>query len=335
MKDSRGWVRWGRMVSGAVGLGLALAGCGGQQSALNPAGPEAARTALWWWIMFALAMIVLAVVITLVLVGLMRRRDPGETGRDGRWVGVVLIGGAAVPAVVLAVLMSVNVATEHASAAASGPPVMTIQVIGHRWWWEVVYPKQGFSTANEIHIPVGQPVRLLLNSDDVIHSFWVPELAGKTDMIPGQTNEMLLQANRAGVYRGQCAELCGEEHAKMAFIVQAQAPGSFNTWLQAQAQEAPVPTTDEERQGQQVFLSSACVYCHAVRGTNASSRFGPDLTHLMSRSTLGAGTIPNTLANLAGWVVDSQSIKPGNKMPPMYMDSKQLHALLQYLKLLQ
>lgn len=212
---------------------------------------------------------------------------------------------------------------------------MTVQVSGHQWWWEVRYPQQGFATANEIHIPVGQPIRLELTSADVVHNFWVPELHGKIDMTPGKVNTLWLQADQAGVYRGKCAEYCGTQHAKMELIVVADPPEQFGAWLARQQQPAPEPAELLAQQGQQVFLRSSCVYCHAVRGTSANSTFGPDLTHLASRRTLGAGALENITGNLAGWITNPHSIKPGNKMPAVVLAPEDLNALLAYLATLE
>ena len=304
-----------------------------QQSALKPASPEAGRIALWWWIMLAIAGVVFAVVLILLLLGVFRGYTRAFSERG--LFSFVVIAGAAVPAVVLVTLMLVNIFSERAAAAAVHAPKLNIEVIGHRWWWEVRYPDQNITTANEVHIPVGQPVKLLLTSDDVIHSFWVPELNGKRDLIPGQTNALVIQADTPGTYRGQCAEFCGLEHAKMALQVIAEQSEAFDAWSKAQAAPATAPTSAFALQGEQVFLGSACVYCHTIKGTNASSRFGPDLTHIASRTTLGAGTLKNNRGNLSGWIINSQAVKPGNKMPPMYLSAQDLQALLAYLEGLQ
>jgi cytochrome c oxidase subunit 2 len=211
-----------------------------------------------------------------------------------------------------------------------------IEVIGHQWWWEIHYSNQNFDTANEIHIPVGQPVTVHVTSADVVHSFWVPELHGKIDLIPGQTNTISLEADQAGVYRGQCAEFCGAQHAHMAILVIAEPAGQFSAWLDNQSRAGVEPAVGSlEQEGQQAFLGSACVYCHTIKGTNASGKVGPDLTHLGSRLTLGAGTLPNTPGNLAGWTINSQTIKPGNHMPPMDLSAVQVQALLAYLETLK
>jgi cytochrome c oxidase subunit 2 len=216
---------------------------------------------------------------------------------------------------------------------------LIIEVNGRQWWWDVRYnpsiPSQIVTTANEIHIPVGRPIVLRLGSGDVIHSFWVPNLHGKMDMIPGRTQELSLQADRPGVYRGQCAEYCGHQHAHMALTVVAEPEDQFNAWYQAQLQSAPAPATESQIYGQKVFLSKPCVMCHRIQGTEAGGRLGPDLTHVASRQTIAAGTLPNTREHLAQWIVNSQSVKPGNRMPPIPVAGNELNALLDYVQSLK
>jgi cytochrome c oxidase subunit 2 len=190
-------------------------------------------------------------------------------------------------------------------------------------------------TANEIHVPVGRKVRLEVRSGDVIHSFWAPNLHGKLDLIPGYGGTTSFRADRPGVYHGRCAEFCGLQHARMDFLVIADPPERFAAWYEQQLRAAPAPADSVQQKGQQVFLSRQCAMCHAIRGTPANSRVGPDLTHLASRRTLAAGTLPNTRGHLAGWVLDPQKIKPGAKMPPNQLASDELHALLSYLQSLK
>ena len=329
--------------AGLAGVGISLLGSGDArtQSALNPQGPVARYINTWWWVLFAVAGFVVVLVTVLLLVALFRRRrdktaDPDlDSGRERSLLWFVGLLGVAFPVVVLATLMGFNIYTENVITARAQAPERVIQVIGHRWWWEVIYPEEGITTANELHIPAGESVQIKVTSTDVIHSFWVPQLNGKIDTIPGQTNTISIQADKPGEYRGQCAEYCGLQHAKMAFWVVADPPDQYAAWVARQKLAAPDPEGGLALQGQQVFLGSACVYCHAIEGTNASSRLGPDLTHLASRRTLGAGTLPNTEGNLAGWIVNSQAVKPGNKMPPMYLESDDLQALLAYLDTLK
>jgi cytochrome c oxidase subunit II len=203
------------------------------------------------------------------------------------------------------------------------------------WWWEVRYPEQSIIIANEIHIPAGEPVKLELASVDVIHSFWVPQLHGKRDMIPGIENVFTIQADEPGVYRGQCGEYCGTQHANMAFHVVAHPRDEFDAWRAERTKPRTEPATAEERRGFEVFMNAGCAQCHAVRGTQAKGNVGPDLTHLGSRRTIGAALLPNTRGNLAGWIADPQAIKPGVKMPRSYLPADDLLDLVTYLESLQ
>ncbi len=291
--------------------------------------------------MFGIAGVVLAIITVLILLtfrGARSERTEADLyAHDQRSLRGVLIGGGAVPIVVLMIVMGIAISIEQQSNdPPRGADPLTIEVIGHQWWWEVHYTDQNFDTANEIHIPVGQPVTLRLTTADVIHSFWVPQLHGKMDMIPGQTNTITLEADQPGVYRGQCAEFCGVQHANMAFLVIADKPDAFQAWLKDQMQSSMQPKVGSiEQMGQQAFLGSACLYCHTIRGTNASGRLGPDLTHIASRETIGSGILPNTRGNLAGWIINSQTIKPDNHMPPMDLTAAQLQALLDYMATLK
>jgi cytochrome c oxidase subunit 2 len=210
-----------------------------------------------------------------------------------------------------------------------------VKVIGHQWWWEVRYPGTSAVTANEIHIPARTRVNVEVRTDDVIHSFWVPQLNRKVDMIPEQTNRLLLVADRPGRYRGQCAEFCGLQHAKMGMYVFADQPDAFQRWIARQAGPAPPrPRTGAAAAGARVFQEN-CATCHAIRGTNAQGNVGPDLTHLMSRETLGALAITNTPANLRRWVENPQDVKPGNQMPVLPLSSQQLDQVVAYLETLK
>jgi cytochrome c oxidase subunit 2 len=225
------------------------------------------------------------------------------------------------------------VASLHASSAVS------IVVTGHQWWWEIEYedavPERHTVTANEIHIPIGRPVVLKVTSRDVIHSFWVPSLQGKRDLIPGYTTAVWLQADRAGRFRGQCAEFCGLQHAHMALDVVAEPQGDFDRWLDGLRQPARAPEDDSPRRGQDVFMTARCAGCHTVRGTEAHGQVAPDLTHIASRQTLGAGTLPNTAEHLRAWIRDPQASKPGNQMPPNPLAPAQIDDLLAYLDTLR
>jgi cytochrome c oxidase subunit 2 len=211
-------------------------------------------------------------------------------------------------------------------------------VTAHQWWWEAKYasrnPSQNFVTANEIHVPVGVPVLLKLNAGDVIHSFWVPKLSGKMDLIPGQTNLTWVQADAPGVYWGQCAEYCGAQHARMAFQVVAEPMRKFEAWRRAQLQTAPPPATEAQARGL-ALVEFRCAMCHTVRGTSALASIGPDLTHVMSRRTIAAGTLPNTPGNLVGWIANPQATKPGALMPNQHLSGPALNDLLAYMETLK
>jgi cytochrome c oxidase subunit 2 len=212
---------------------------------------------------------------------------------------------------------------------------MTVDAIGHQWYWEFTYPGTKAVTDDEMHIPVDTRVNLVATTADVIHSFWVPELNRKIDTIPGQQNRILLYSNKVGVYRGQCAEYCGLQHAHMGMLVFVQSKAQFRAWLKQQSAPAATPKTALQRRGEQVFLNGPCSSCHTIRGTSARGYVGPDLTHLASRTTLAGLTIPNRKGYLGGWIVDSQHIKPGNQMPDIRLTGRQLQALLAYLESLK
>jgi cytochrome c oxidase subunit II len=212
-------------------------------------------------------------------------------------------------------------------------------VIGHQWWWEFHYlnpvASQIVITANELHIPTGQPVRLKITARDVIHSFWVPNLHGKKDAIPGWENTDYVQADKPGIYHGQCAEFCGHQHAHMGFTVFADPPDAFDRWIAGQRSPPHQPATEAEKRGQDVFLRNACPMCHQIAGTTAHAFAGPELSHLGGRQTLAAGTLPNTRGNLAGWILNPQSVKPGARMPPNDLRGSDLQDLLAYLESLK
>jgi cytochrome c oxidase subunit 2 len=323
---------------------LTLAGCGGSQSTLDPASPASKDISTLWWVMFVGSVVVFGVVLALVVIGVLQRRSesPGPLAHLG--APFVAVSGVVIPAIVLVVLFGLTLATLPDTSPASSSTIagaraaqaqVVVDVTGRQWFWDVEYPGAGVRTANEIHIPVGVPVDIRVRTADVIHSLWVPRLNRKIDMIPGRTNDVVFQADHAGAYRGQCAEFCGLQHAHMSLWVFAEPRARFEAWLRAQAEPARQPQTFAETEGLQAFLGSACVYCHRIAGTNASGTVGPDLTHIASRATLGAGTIPNTKGYLAGWILDPQHIKPGNKMPATDLSGAQLQVLLTYLESLR
>ena len=318
-------------VVSAVAFSSSAAG----QSILEPASRSASRVADLWWLMFWMGTVIFVLVMLILLFAVSRGRR-SETESDlsrGRRQSVVITGGVVVPIVVLAIIFGFTLRTLSGLADDRATSDWTVEVVGHQFWWEVRYPGEDVITANEIHIPVGEPVEFKLTSSDVIHSFWVPELHGKVDMMPGTTTSVTITADEPGRYRGQCAQLCGVQHANMALYIVADEPEEFGTWLDQQRQVAEEPAEGSViERGEEIFLSSACVYCHAVRGSNpAAGDLGPDLTHLASRETIAAGTLENTPGNLAAWVVDPQHIKPGNKMPAINLASAELQDLLAYL----
>ncbi|HEX7128826.1 MAG TPA: cytochrome c oxidase subunit II [Rhodanobacteraceae bacterium] len=299
------------------------------------------------WGLLALSSFVVLFIALAVLIGIWWKRGHGAYDEKG-WP-VVTRGPNGMPWLMIGVPVSIvllllsAIWTFFVLGAASAPPghpQITLEITGHQWWWQVRYleygkPARTFETANEIHVPVGIPVRLKLMSADVIHSFWVPQLAGKTDTIPGQTNVAWLEAGKAGVYRGQCTEFCGLQHAHMGVYVVAQSPKDFDAWWTHQLQPAAGPPGGLALQGQGVF-QARCAICHTVRGLAGSQgMMGPDLTHLMSRSTIAAGTLPNNTGHLAGWISNAQALKPGVDMPTENLDGPQLQALLAYLQTLK
>jgi cytochrome c oxidase subunit 2 len=321
---------------------LGAGGCAGTPSFHAPAGTNADALARLGTVLLAISCLVVAVVSGLVVVASLRRRgtleEPVRRGGDGlRWI---LAGGVVVPAIVL---VAVFVFTVGTLAAVERPPRAgpTIDVVGHRWWWEVRYdspdPALVFTDANEIHVPVGTPVRVRLTSPDVIHSFWVPQLGGKTDVIPGQRNETWIEASRPGVFWGQCAEYCGLQHAHMSLRVVAQTPADFARWIDRARTDAPsaAPPDPLAARGKALFEGGPCAACHTVRGTTAGGVVGPDLTHLGARTTLASGTLPNTPGNLAAWIADAQAVKPGNDMPTMDLRPDDVRALVAYLESLK
>ncbi len=235
-------------------------------------------------------------------------------------------------------ILSVSVG-KAVSASVAPAGNLSVEVTGAQWWWKVRYlnddPSRVLLTANEIHIPAGRPIAIRGLADDVIHSFWVPGLQGKRDLIPGRITLEWLQADRPGEYRGQCAEFCGLQHAHMAFWIVSESPDQFNKWMDNQLQPSIEPVDDDTKRGQSIFLKSGCVLCHSIRGTDASAQIGPDLTHFGSRKTIAAGTLPNTKGNLAGWIADPQNIKPGTHMATVPIQPAEMQPLIDYLESLK
>ena len=306
--------------------------------ALTPQGPAAADIAGLWWLMFWLGLAIYLAVLALLVVPMVRngrRAPPDSASTGGRLAGAMIWGGGVV--LPLGVLLVLVIASGTVSARvpwnrdAPAEGEVTIDVTGHMFWWEVHYPEPGFETANEIVIPAGEPVHVRLGSSDVIHSFWIPSLHGKMDLIPGQDTTITLEAAEPGIYRGQCAEFCGLSHAWMLLTVDARERADFEEWAMSQAEPAADATQPSVQEGREVFATSSCVACHAVRGHTGEADLGPDLTHLASRRTIAAGALPNTRGHLGGWILNPQRLKPGNRMPPTAVEAADLQVLLDYL----
>jgi len=305
----------------------------------HPAGPSAQQIApLLWGLIWLSILIVVLITLALGLALIARgrgRADPlrvvtEESRRGLRWI----YGATGASVLVLLVLVGWTWETMASTSSPPAPTAFTVDVSGAQWWWRFTYEPQngtpGFATANELHIPVGVPVRFRISAEDVIHSFWIPALGGKTDAIPGQVNDAWLEADKPGTYSGQCSEYCGQEHAEMALLVVAEPQASFDAWRAHQtATAAPALGVT----GEAVFVQN-CGRCHTVRGTAATGMLGPDLTHLMSRSTIAAGMLSNSRGNLAGWIANPNGIKPGAKMPAVPLSGPQLQAVLTYLSTL-
>ena len=305
---------------------LVLAGCGSKQDALQPESPQSHSIATIWWIMLAGSGVGLAVIVGLLVAAWFRRAAPG---RDRPGTIVVIALGIVTPILVLVALFAysdiflIKGTSPPSASAATAAGDMTVRVIGHQFWWEVRYPGTNAVTANEIHIPVRTPVIVEVHSPDVIHSFWVPQLNRKIDVFPDQVNRVELYADKVGRYRGQCAEYCGLQHAHMSFYVFADPPATFRRWLAAQARSATRTSALFQRD---------CSSCHAIRGTKADARVGPDLTHVGSRTSLAALTIPNNPDRMREWLAHTQHVKPGALMPQVSLTSAQVNQLTAYLE---
>lgn len=321
---------WGWLLAG-----LLLTACE-RPAVLDPQGPAAAQIANDWWLLFWIAAAVVVVVFVLFSLALLRRRAgdrrEDEAGVERRAEALVLYGGGLLPLAVLAGVAVFIVASLVRFDVEAASDALDVRITGHMFWWEIEYPDDGVVTANELHIPVGRDVRIELDSADVIHSFWVPQLHGKLELIPGRTNTITLRAEAPGSYDGVCAEFCGLQHANMRFVVVAQMPAAFDTWMEGQREPAAEPDTDLAASGAEVFGQLICANCHTIRGVSeAAVDAGPDLTHLASRGTLAARTLPNTEQDLRAWIVDPQRFKPGNRMPATLMGTQQLDALVAFL----
>ena len=331
-----------RLARNALLLATVFAsGCRGMQSVLDVAGVHAKHIELMWNTMLWVCGVMYALVMIFLIGALMRARrthaaaqTTGATASTASltqtlrgWMGLVIVGLLGLTLTSYAVDRKLFLANQEG---------LTLEVTGQQWWWNVKYqndddPSQSFQTANEIHLPVDRPVHIQLRSTDVIHSFWVPNLHGKQDLIPGRDNQIYLWPTKTGRYRGQCAEFCGAQHANMAMYVIVESQQAFDRWRSQQLQPAAAPGDDTATHGQNLFMTSACPLCHTIRGTDAAGTTGPDLTHLASRQSLAAGTLLYNRGNLAGWLTAPQSVKPGNHMPRVAIDPGQFQALVTYL----
>lgn len=323
---------------------LALQGCSGEQSALDPKGPLADDLA---WLIGAFtivasviwASVMLALVYALLRRGRERTRlEDLDPGLERRHMTVVAILAAATALTVL-ILTGVSYSAQR-QLIADPSDALTIKITGERWWWRVAYenegnPSRAVTTANEVHVPVGRSVRLKLTSADVIHSFWAPNIGGKQDLLPGQENYLRFSVRQPGVYRGQCAEFCGLQHAHMGVLVVAHEPEEFERWLDAQIAPAQAPDNADAQSGKDAFLQEPCMMCHTIRGTPAGGKVGPDLTHFGSRKTIAAGTLPMSRGNIAAWIVDPHGVKPGVNMPTIKLEPEQVNSIAAFLESLK
>ena len=314
-------------------------------SFFDPASAQARAVAgLWWW-MFGVGMVIWLGVTVLALWAARAKRGQRESDdlyhlppETHRRLERVVAGGVFATILILAGFLIYDFSVGRLLAQ-HPPRAITINVIGHQWWWEIQYddpdPSKRVGTANEIHVPVGEPVQFKLSAADVIHSIWAPNLNGKRDLIPGYVSSWWFTADTAGIYRGQCAEFCGLQHAQMAFYIVAEPPVKFAAWLAAASTPNDPPTDSTLVAGKQVFMSSGCAVCHSIGGTEAHASVGPDLTHFKSRTSLAAGTLANTRANLTRWIENPAAIKPGVRMPALPFKPAELNALVSYLETLK
>lgn len=326
---------------------LLVGGCSRNPSMLfDHAGPHAAWTAWLFWLFFWVSLAVWIIVLGALGYALYRgTRRPNKLTRSAvqpndriltRWVAVAV----ALTVVILTGLVGASYAVDRHLIALDQNPTRQIELTGHQWWWEIRYfdsePGKQFTTANELHVPVGETIELKLKSNDVIHSVWIPNVAGKRDIIPGQDNRITIRLDRPGIWRGRCAEFCGYQHAFMGLTVIAETPEQYQAWRDAQLEPAAAPRSDEEKRGKDVFANTTCGMCHVIRGTSPGhSSYAPELTHLKSRTSIGAGAAPNTKGYLGGWIIDPHSLKPGVHMPVNLQNAADFQALLAYLEILK
>ena len=317
---------------------MLLAGCSPTPTFLDPHSSIAGHEANLYKIILIMALVVFVLVEgALVFILVRDRHKKGDTKPAPQIHGntSLEVTWTVIPIFLVIALFVMTVQTVNAVAApAPSKSDINLHIIGHRWWWEFDYPDLGIKTANELHIPVGATVQITLDSVDVIHSFWVPQLSGKTDVIPGQTNSMWLTADQIGVFHGQCAEFCGVDHANMRFRVIVESQADFDAWAANQQKDAPQPQTDLEKQGYKIITTGICSNCHTLDGTDAKGEIGPNLTHLYSRSTFAGSIIDLNENNIHNWLENTQAIKPGNNMI-VKLDDNEINVLMAYLKLLK
>ena len=292
-----------------------------------------------WWLMLALAVIVFLIVVVVLVVGLVRRRDATDP-REGEPTpkhlgGMIVAGGVALPVVIVSAVFAATVVAMQDVSTTAPPDALEIEIVGHQWWWEVRYPAEGITTANEAHVPVGRPIAVRLTSADVIHSFWVPALAGKMDLLPDRVNTLVLEADVPGVHHSECAEFCGLQHAQMGLIVVAEPADRFAEWVAQQRRPAADPIGEPAKTAAALFVERDCAKCHTIRGTSAAGTTGPDLTHVASRSEIAGGARPNTPDDLAEWITDPHTIKDGVEMPATQLTSDEVTALVAWLRSLE
>jgi cytochrome c oxidase subunit 2 len=331
----------------AAPLPLLLCGCQSYQSTFGNAALEVRQFNILFVIFLVICAAMYALVIAFLLTAILRRRrgddaNVVETGKHHESHPLMrsgLIAWGALVATGLVALAIASFVADRSMARAAAHERLSITVTGNQWWWDVQYnssdPSKTLRTANELHLPVGVPVRITFHSNDVIHSFWVPSLAGKQDLIPGRETDVTIVPKKIGIYRGQCAEFCGTQHAHMALVVNVDSYSDFLRWWEHELQPAPAPRTPLVQAGYNFVAQRQCAMCHNIAGTPASGRVGPDLTHLASRRSIAAGTLPMGKGNLYGWVANPQSIKPGTKMPTIGLEPDQLHAVVAYLETLK
>ncbi|MDH0116035.1 cytochrome c oxidase subunit II [Agrobacterium pusense] len=325
-----------KIVAALLAVLTLLSGCGDVQSVLNAAGPSASMLKNLILFIVVVSLVVWLAVIAILILSLVRsRRVAQDETASGKRLQLFVTGAVMMTVFIVAGLTLASFLATRAISF-TGEADLTIRVRAQQWWWQFIYedatPDGGFQTANEMHIPVGRNVRVLLESPDVIHSFWVPSLAGKMDLVPGRENTLVFRADRPGVYRGQCAEFCGLQHSHMAFMVMADDEASYRRWANKQKAVAAMPQDADALAGKAVFLRKQCAACHTVRGTPAAGTTGPDLTHVGSRRTIGAGLLETTRGSLAAWIADPQTLKPGNNMLLVPLTGEELRQVSAYME---